>query len=321
MVQLSGQAGWSIPLSGASCPITANCRLSDFSQITLWILAPPPRALPVPVSAGSEEMETWEGHGHGSFQLPPHRVPGLCQDQALVAQHGLFRGLPIWPCQRPPPEQQAGGRHGHTSVPGPGPGPREAEAAAHPRDRASSALCISGPPWCWSRWHGPPQGREAPSVSAPQSLSGNHRASSSWSTAPTGTTRSFHIVLSGAGEGREKGAGEGIALLPWPTIPQGSISHLLSAWGSGPEGRTVLRETPEGGSWVSFLWTVPPPTLCLARPPPGGLGPLPTVPVGPHQDCYTLWCHWQLQSPQGSLGSSGPCAGTSSPYTWCRSCG
>lgn len=42
-------------------------------------------------------------------------------------------------------------------------------------------------------------------------------------------------------------------------MPHGSFSHLLSTWGSGPEGRRVLRETPEGSRGVSFLWTVPQP--------------------------------------------------------------
>lgn len=42
------------------------------------------------------------------------------------------------------------------------------------------------------------------------------------------------------GEEREKGE-EG------HRMPQGSFSHRLSTWGSGPEGRRVLRETPEGG--------------------------------------------------------------------------
>lgn len=40
-----------------------------------------------------------------------------------------------------------------------------------------------------------------------------------------------------------------------------------------------------------------------------------------HQDCCTPWCRWRPPSPRDRPDSSGPCAGTSSPYTWCRSCG
>lgn len=182
----------------------------------------------MPTSAGSEEMEKLEGYGHRIFQLPPHRVLGvaLCQDLALVCTaEGLELGLPIWPWLEAL-SWATGRKHRWPDLLWLclTPNPREAEAAAHPRDRVSSALCTSGSPWCWSRWCGPHQGRGALSVSAPQSPSGNHTASSSWSTAPTGTTHSFHIVLAGR-EGRWKeGRGGGVTS---PLLAQNSPGQPL----------------------------------------------------------------------------------------------
>lgn len=72
-----------------------------------------------------------------------------------------------------------------------------------------------------------------------------------------------HSLISqcaGRKRGKERKEEKGSHLFLWPRTPQGSFSHLLSAWGSGPEGRKALRETPErggGGGGVSFLWTAP----------------------------------------------------------------
>lgn len=123
------------------------------------------------------------------------------------------------------PEPWAGSRGGRTCH---GwclsPDPKEAEAAAHPQDTALSSLCTSGSPWCQSRQHGPPQGHVAPCVSAPRSPSGNHRASSSWSRAPTETTRSFHIALAGREGKGEKDKEEGIMS---PLLAQNSPGEHL----------------------------------------------------------------------------------------------
>lgn len=88
---------------------------------------------------------------------------------------------------------------------------QEAEAAAHPQDMVSCALYTSGSLWCQCRWCGLPQEHGAPCASALPIPSGNRTASSSWSRAPTKTTHSFHIVLTGGEVGGREGRGKGIA--------------------------------------------------------------------------------------------------------------
>lgn len=129
------------------------------------------------------------------------------------------------------------------------PGPRKVGIGAHPQDRESSALYISGSPWCRSRWHGPPQGHGAPSVSAPQSPSGNHRASSSWSMAPKGTTHSFHIALAGIeGRGREK-RGEGVTSPPLAQNSPGELLPPALCLGLRPRGQKSPERNPRGWRW------------------------------------------------------------------------
>ena len=190
------------------------------------------------------------------------------------------------------------------------PSPGEAEAAAHPQGRVSSALCTCGSPWCRSRQRGLPRGRGAPSVSAPQSPSGSRTASSSWSTAPTGTTHSFHIVLAGSeGRGRERG-GEGHTSSPDPEFSTG-VSPTCSVPGGifSAEGR----ETPQGRGCVcvcgvSFAARPPNPRLALPPTPPRlplPWGPAPSARSSQqtHQDYCTPWCCWQPPSPRDRLDS------------------
>lgn len=113
------------------------------------------------------------------------------------------------------------------------------QAAAHPRGRVSSALCTSASPWCLSRRRGLPPGHGAPSASAPPSPSGSHRASSSWSKAPTETTHSFHIVLAG---GEESKGRKGSRLLTWPQVPPREPLPPVLGLSPGPEASLKSRE-------------------------------------------------------------------------------
>ena len=191
------------------------------------------------------------------------------------------------------------------------------DPAAHPRGRASSAPCTSASPWCLSRLRGLPRGHGAPSASAPPSPSGSHRASSSWSKAPTETTHSFHIVLAG-GEG-SKGR-KGSRLLTWPHVrpreplPPGlGLSPRPEASLKSREHKSPQRNSGGGRHELSLHGAQP--TLSV--------GVLPCLRPGPwaYPGCCTPWCRLQAQSPQDRRGSSGLCAGTGSPDTWCRSCG
>ena len=148
------------------------------------------------------------------------------------------------------------------------PNPREAEAAAHPQDRASSALCTSGSLWCRNRWHGHPQGRGGPGVSAPQSPSGNHRASSSWSTPPMGTTQSFHIELAGR-ERRKRGR----VTSPQAQNAPGELLPPALYLGLRPRGQMSPERNPRGWSWGKVSPGSSPahspwPALCLGTPCP-----------------------------------------------------
>lgn len=98
-------------------------------------------------------------------------------------------------------------------------GPWDAEAAAHPLDRASCARYTCGSLWCRSRWCGLPREHGALCVSALPIPSGNRTASSSWSRVPTGTTRSFHIVLTGGEVGGREARDRGAAPLA-PECPR-----------------------------------------------------------------------------------------------------
>lgn len=119
-------------------------------------------------------------------------------------------------------------------------------------------------------------------MSAPQSPSGNHRASSSWSTAPTGTTRSFHIALAGREGRRREGRGVGVTSPPLARSTAWELLPPALCLDSGPEGRKVLRKTPEGSCRVSFLWTVPRPH----PDPPYSWGPGPSA-HSTHGACLT----------------------------------
>ena len=167
----------------------------------------------MPTSAGSEEMGKLEDADTEASRSHHTEFWGLLSASTWhwFPQHGILSwGFPSGPglCPFPGDRQEAEVvRLPWLSLT---PSPQEGEATAHPRDRASSALCTCGSPWCRSRQRGPHQGHGVPSESAPRSPSGSHRASSSWSTAPTGTTRSFHIVLAGReGRGRERRGGGG----------------------------------------------------------------------------------------------------------------
>lgn len=173
----------------------------------------------MPTSAGSEDMgKPWDMDTEASAAITPGPGAVVCQRLALdpPARHPV-PGSPCGPFPGAWQEAKVVRPPRLALTPSPG----EAEAAAHPRDRVSSAPCTCGSPWCRSRQRGPHQGHGAPCVSAPRSPSGSHRASSSWSTAPTGTTHSFHIVLAGrGGGGREKGRRG--SQLSTPEYPKGA---------------------------------------------------------------------------------------------------
>lgn len=160
------------------------------------------------------------------------------------------------------------------------PDPGEAEAAAHPQDRASCAPCTSGSLWCRSRWHGPPRAHGAPFASAPQRPSGSHRASFSWSTAPMRTTRSFHIALAGRARRERERTGLGSHLLLWPRYLRGASPTC-----SLPGARDQRQKLSLGSAQPHRA----------ARPPPGVLDPLPTVPT----------CRTRTAALRGAVGSCG----------------
>lgn len=131
---------------------------------------------------------------------------------------------------------------------------------------ASCALYTSGSLWCQCRWCGLPQEHGAPCVSALPIPSGNRTASSSWSRAPTETTHSLHIALTGGEvggrEGRAKGPSprpSGPSECPWGTLihPPNPSPNL------GPQRNNTQKEVAEGE-----LSLAPPLTLSCSAPSP-----------------------------------------------------
>jgi hypothetical protein len=141
----------------------------------------------------------------------------------------------------------------------------------------SSALCTSESPWCQSRQCGPPREHGAPCASAPQSPSGNHRASSSWSRDPTGTTHSFHIELTGRGEDREEEK-EGVSS---PCLDPPGEPHPTNCPLPGPQASASLVQRAVKASEESQEMCVVGKLSLYSAPPaplPKAWGPLPAAP-------------------------------------------
>lgn len=133
--------------------------------------------------------------------------------------------------------------------------------------------------------------------------SGNRTASSSWSRVPTGTTHSFHIVLTGGEVGGREGRGKGASPLPRPECPRESspTTHPISVQTSGlnplaQRHQAIEKEPPK--RWlgkVNFL-----------LPHPSILSPDFNQPL-----CSGLWalCHPLLTRTAALHGAVG-CRGT-----------